>query len=168
MHLGFVASGQLVNRPKGSKYMNSRITLLVLVVLTIWNLESAVAQKGEMAASTVLNLEKKWNEVYKQSDIAAMDSLLADDYIITEVDGNTYGKAGYIAHNGSATLHVEVSEMSDLRVRMHGNTAVVTGAYHEKGIEKGKPYDDRDRLTDVWMNLGGRWQLIASHYSSIH
>jgi hypothetical protein len=45
---------------------------------------------------------------------------------------------------------------------------VITGAYHEKGIEKGKPYDDHDRLTDVWMNLGGRWQLIASHYSTVH
>ncbi len=30
--------------------------------------------------------------------------------------------------------------MSDLQVRMHGNTAVVTGAYHEKGTEKGKAY----------------------------
>jgi ketosteroid isomerase-like protein len=48
---------------------------------------------------------------------------------------------------------------------MHGNTAVVTGAYHEKGTEKGKPYEYRDRFTDVWMNTNGRWQVIASHYS---
>ena len=49
---------------------------------------------------------------------------------------------------------------------MHGNTAVVTGAYHEKGTEKGKPYEYRDRFTDVWMNIKGRWQVIASHYST--
>jgi hypothetical protein len=48
---------------------------------------------------------------------------------------------------------------------MHGNAAVVTGAYHEKGISKGKPYEYRDRFTDVWMNINGRWQVIASHYS---
>jgi ketosteroid isomerase-like protein len=55
--------------------------------------------------------------------------------------------------------------MSDLRVRMHGKTAVVTGAYHEKGTSKGKPYEYRDRFTDVWMNMNGPWQVIVSHYS---
>ncbi len=46
-----------------------------------------------------------------------------------------------------------------------GNTAVVTGAYHERGNSDGKPYEYHDRLTDVWMKTGGRWQVIASHYS---
>src|ERR1035437_1903529 len=55
--------------------------------------------------------------------------------------------------------------MSDLQVRMHGNTVVVTGAYHEKSAGKGKAYEYRDRFTDVWMNISGWWQVIASHYS---
>ncbi len=93
-----------------------------------------------------------------------MDSLLADDFIITVEDGSTFSKTGYIAHNGNSTVHVEVSDMSDLKVRMHGKTAVVTGAYHEKGTEKGKAYEYHDRFTDVWIN-NGRWQLIVSHYS---
>lgn len=69
-----------------------------------------------------------------------MDSLLADDFIITVEDGTTFSKAGYIAHNGDSTVHLKKSEMSDLRVRMHGSTAVVTGAYYEKGTTKGKPH----------------------------
>jgi ketosteroid isomerase-like protein len=48
---------------------------------------------------------------------------------------------------------------------MHGNTAVVTGAYHERGRSNGKPYEYRDRLTDVWMKIGNKWQVISSHYS---
>jgi ketosteroid isomerase-like protein len=55
--------------------------------------------------------------------------------------------------------------MSDLKVRMHGNTAVVTGAYYEKGIEAGRPYEYHDRLTDIWMKIQNRWKLVASHYS---
>ncbi len=94
-----------------------------------------------------------------------MDSLLADDFIITVEDGTTFSKAGYIAHNGDSTVHVKKSEMSDLRVRMHGSTAVITGAYYEKGTTKGKPYEYRDRFTDVWMGINSRWQVIASHYS---
>lgn len=94
-----------------------------------------------------------------------MNALLADDFIITVEDGSRLSKPGYIAHSGDSTVRVEKSEMSDLKVRMHGNTAVATGAYHEKGKSKGKPYEYRDRFTDVWMNLNGRWQVIASHYS---
>jgi ketosteroid isomerase-like protein len=59
---------------------------------------------------------------------------------------------------------VVISEMSDLKVRMHGNTAVVTGAYHEQGLSNGKPYEYHDRFTDVWMSINGKWQVIASHY----
>jgi ketosteroid isomerase-like protein len=145
--------------------MKIRIFLLVAASLAVWALDLAGGQKRDTVESTILALEKKWNEVYKRGDIAVMDSLLADDFIITVEDGSTFSKPGYIAHNGNSSVHVEISEMSDLHVRMHGNTAVVTGAYHEMGTEKGRPYEYRDRFTDVWMNINGRWQLIASHYS---
>jgi hypothetical protein len=41
----------------------------------------------------------------------------------------------------------------------------LTGAYHEKGTDKGKGYEYRDRLTDIWMNYNAGWRLVASHYS---
>jgi len=72
---------------------------------------------------------------------------------------------GYITHSADPSVQVDIAELSDLKVRMHGNTAVVTGAYHEKGKSNGKPYEYRDRLTDVWMKVGSKWQVISSHYS---
>jgi ketosteroid isomerase-like protein len=146
--------------------MKIRISLIVLASLTVWAWDFAAAQnKKDGGSSTILALENKWNAAYKRGDIAAMESLLAGDFIITVEDGSTFSKSGYIAHNGDSTLHIEITEMSGLNVRMHGNTAVVTGSYHEKGLSKGKPYEFRDRFTDVWMNLNGKWQVIASHYS---
>ncbi len=146
-----------------------RVKLLLLVVsaLALGASDLGVAQsKGNPGVSKILALETKWNEAYKRGDIATMESLLADDFVITVEDGSTFSKSGYIAHNGDSTVHVEVSEMTDLKVRTHGNVAVVTGAYHEKGTSKGKGYESRDRLTDVWMmNRDGAWQVIAAHYS---
>jgi len=113
--------------------MKIRISFLVLASLAVWALDFAVAQnKRDTVASKVLAIEKKWNDVYKRGDIAAMDSLLADDFIITVEDGSTFSKPGYIAHNGTSTVRVEISEMSDHQVRMHGNTAVVTGCVPRK------------------------------------
>jgi len=146
--------------------MKLRIWLLPLVSSIILAFGSAAGQNTpDSASAKLLTLESKWNAAYKRGDIAAMDSLLAEDFIITVEDGGTFSKSGYIAENGRPTLHVEISEMSGLKVRMHGNTAVVTGAYHEKGVSNGKPYENHDRFTDVWMNINDRWQVIASHYS---
>ena len=126
----------------------------------------AIAQgKADAGSSTIIALETKWNDAYKRADIATMGSLLAEDFVITVEDGSTFSKAGYIAHNGDTTVRVETSEMTDLKVRMHGSVAIVTGAYHERGVLAGKPYDYHDRLTDVWMKTNAKWQLIASHYS---
>ena len=147
--------------------MKTRVALVAAAVFALCALEFSAAQNNaEPGVSQVLALESRWNTAYERGDVAAMDSLLATDYIITVEDGTTFSKPGYIAHNGNATVHVELSDMTDLKVRMHGKTAVVTGAYHEKGTEKGKAYEYHDRFTDVWANNEGKWQLIASHYSN--
>jgi len=136
---------------------------LMLGVMVCLPLASVAQQKS--SGNDILALEKKWTQAYKQRQIDLLSSLLSDEFIITVEDGSTYCKEGYITHTADSSVHVQVAEMSDLHVRMHGNTAVVTGAYHEKGESKGKNYEYHDRLTDVWMNVGGKWQVIASHYS---
>ena len=110
-----------------------------------------IAQSKAGPSSKILALESEWNEAYKHGDVATMESLLADDFVITVEDGSTFSKSGHIAHNADSALHVEISDMAEIKVRMHGNVAVVTGAYHEKGTSKGKLYESRDRATDVWM-----------------
>jgi len=142
------------------------LSAIFIAALALAFCDLGVAQAPAAPASKILALETKWNEAYKRGDVATMASMLADDFVITVEDGTTFSKSGYIAHNGDTTVHVEISEMTDLKVRMHGNVAVVTGAYHEKGTAKGKAYESRDRLTDVWMkNANGVWQVIAGHYS---
>lgn len=125
----------------------------------------AAQDKDKNDAAYVRSLELKWTESYKQRQVDILSSLLAEDFVITIEDGSTYSKTGYISHSAESSVHVDVAEMSDLKVRMHGNAAVVTGAYHEHGESDGKPYEYRDRFTDVWMKSGGKWQVVASHYS---
>jgi ketosteroid isomerase-like protein len=125
----------------------------------------SMAQQKPSDSEKIVQMEKRWTEAYKQRDVGILSSLLAEDFIITVEDGSTYGKMGYISHTANTAVRVEVAEMSELKVRMHGNAAIVTGAYHEKGTSNGIAYEYRDRLTDLWMKSGGAWQVIASHYS---
>src|SRR5215467_4184032 len=125
----------------------------------------SVAQQASSETAKVLELEKKWTDAYKEHNIKIMTSMLAEDFVITVEDGRSFGKIGYMSHTADSSVQVDVAEESDVKVRMHGNVAVVTGAYHEAGISKGKRYEYRDRFTDVWMRVDGQWLLIAAQYS---
>jgi ketosteroid isomerase-like protein len=143
--------------------MHTRIIAVAALYLLGCFTASAPAQDRSDEA-TIRSLESKWTDAYKQRQIAPLATMLADDYVITMEDGSTLSKVGFLSHN-MGPLRVEVAEMLDLKIRMRENVAVVTGTYHERGTDGGKAYDYHDRLTDVWMKINGKWQLIASHYS---
>jgi ketosteroid isomerase-like protein len=135
-------------------------TLCLLAVPLI----GATAQQDSDAAQ-VRALDFKLTEAYKERKFDLLASLLDEDFVITFEDGNIFGKTGYISFSAASTNHVDVAEMTDVKVRLHGNTAILTGVYHEKGKDKDGPYDFHDRFTDVWMKAGGKWRMIASHYA---
>ena len=139
--------------------------ILFLCLVAGFAVDLAAQDKEKSDAAYIRSMELKWTQSYKQRQVDMLASLLAEDFVITIEDGSIYSKTGYISHSAEAGVRVELAEMSDLKVRMHGNTAVVTGAYHERGGSNGKPYEYHDRFTDVWMKAGGKWQVVASHYS---
>jgi ketosteroid isomerase-like protein len=143
--------------------MRTRLGWGLIACLLVASPTVSAQEKSDLA--TVRALELKWTESYKQHNIEILSSLLSDEFVITIEDGSVYSKAGYISHSADSGVHVQVAEMSDLRVRTHGDAAIITGAYHEKGESNGKPYEYRNRFTDVWMKTAGKWQVIASHYS---
>jgi ketosteroid isomerase-like protein len=142
------------------KILLSAVTLCLLTVPLI-----LTAAQEDSDATEVRALDFKLTEAYKQRKFDLLASLLDDDFVITFEDGSIYGKTGYISFSATTTIHVDLAEMADVKVRMHGNTAILTGVYHEKGKDKDGPYDFHDRFTDVWMKSAGKWRLIASHYA---
>ena len=144
--------------------MRTRTCAPLLVCLLASCCLTASAQDSPDVA-TLRTLETKWADSYKNRQVDVLSSLMADDYVITMEDGSVYGKVGFISHTAQPSEKVDLVEFADLKIRMHGDAAVVTGSYHEKGESGGKPYDYRDRMTDMWMKIDGKWKLVASHYS---
>jgi ketosteroid isomerase-like protein len=139
------------------------LSAVTMCLLTMPSLRAAAQEQSD--ADQVRALDFKLTEAYKQRQVDLLASMLDEDFVITFEDGSVYGKTGYISFSATSTIKVDVAEMSEVKVRVHGNTAILTGVYHEKGKDKGGPYDYRDRFTDVWMKSGGKWHLIASHYA---
>ena len=121
----------------------------------------AVAQDS----SKIIAMENLWNRAEMNNDAPAVRLLLADDFVMTVAEGTLYNKAQMIASVADKSYHPVALQSTGMAVHYYGNTAVVTGAYYEKGVDKGKSWERRGRFTDTWMNLDGRWQCIASHFS---
>ena len=121
----------------------------------------AVAQDS----SKIIAMENLWNRAEMNNDAPAVRLLLADDFVMTVAEGTLYNKAQMIASVADKSYCPIALQSTGMAVHYYGNTAVVTGAYYEKGVDKGKSWERRGRFTDTWMNLDGRWQCIASHFS---
>ena len=114
----------------------------------------------------VLALEHAWAKAYLERDVATLDRLEADNWICTSADGEVFSKADDLRVVGDGTYQATEFMMSDLQVRTHGDTAVVTGRQTEIATMAGKDASAVYRITDVWKRRDdGRWQAIASHLS---
>ena len=56
-----------------------------------------------------------------------------------------------------------VEQSEDFRVRVYGNTAVVTALTKTKGKFMGQGFSTQERATDVFVKQDGRWQCVISH-----
>jgi len=52
-------------------------------------------------------------------------------------------------------------------IRIHGDTAIVTGITSVKGTAGGEGFTADFRFTDTWLYRHGRWLLAASHASRL-
>lgn len=126
---------------------------------------SLVAQQPSLSQGDeerIIGLENIWNQAQLKHDANAMGSMLHANFVFTDYDGTVMGKAQFLAsiRDSSNTLSLEVSD--DMKLHRFGDTVVVTGATHEKGKQKGKPYEHYGRFTDTWIKQNSEWICVAS------
>ena len=126
----------------------------------------AVAGLGAQAPPSsvekeLLKLENDWNTATEKRDVAFLEKLYADEYLGTGPEGDTITKAQDLSRvKGSSTASPFV--LSDMKVRVYGETAVVTGVNTVDWTVNGKVVKGAIRFTDVFVRRDGRWQVVAS------
>ena len=116
----------------------------------------------------VMKAGLEYARIIKNQDAAAIEQLLADEYMFTNEEGKVKNKAEDIADYKKGETKMELAEISDQKVRVIGNGAAIeTGTFHIKGTNKGKAFDSTERYTTVWIWRGGRWQVAADHVSQV-
>jgi ketosteroid isomerase-like protein len=96
-----------------------------------------------------LKLEHQRNEAIIKGDAAALDRMTADDYTFITLRGELRTKSEIVQGFKSGSFHYDSRTISELNVRVYGNTAIVTGRSNQSGKENGKDYSGDYRFTRV-------------------
>jgi ketosteroid isomerase-like protein len=110
-------------------------------------------------SAKILAMERMWSQSYVSKDPKALERILDDAFVNVDSDGNLQTKADLLAEVRTSTALQFLTE--SMAVRLHGNTAIVTGVFLIKGVDRGKPYAQRERFVDTWFYEGGQWVSIA-------
>jgi ketosteroid isomerase-like protein len=110
----------------------------------------------------LLRFEQEFTQAVAANDAAAIKRFVADDWVIVDADGRVVDRSRFISVIESGALTHESMETTDVEVRVHGDTAVVTGITTSKGQFMGQGFTTRERATDVLARLNGRWLCVFS------
>ena len=115
----------------------------------------------------LLTFEEEFSQAVAANDAAAIGRFVADDWVIVDADGRVIDRVRFLNVIESGALSHESMESTDVEVRLHGDTAVVTGITTSKGQFMGQGFATRERATDVLARLDGRWLCIFSQLTRV-
>jgi ketosteroid isomerase-like protein len=115
----------------------------------------------------LLKVEKGFTEAIIKNDPEAIGRVVADDWIIIDPDGGIVERTRFFEVIKSGALTHDVMESEDLRVRVYGDSAVVTAVTHTKGKFMGQEFNTQERATDVFVKREGRWQCVLTHLTRL-
>jgi ketosteroid isomerase-like protein len=144
-----------------------RIALAVSAVVLAFGVGILAKTQTESAEQALIKLEYEWANTLVKHDWKFLDRILADDYMVTDPEGNVSTKAQEIAFFKSGEFAVTSCVHHELKVRVYGDAAVVTGHTTTKETYKSKDFIYNLRWTDTWIKSAGRWQCVAGLSSAI-
>jgi ketosteroid isomerase-like protein len=126
----------------------------MLTVILISGAKTSAADDQEVVAA----LDTQYQEAVKKKDVATMERILTDDFILVTASGKTYSKADLLREARDGKTIYEHQEDTERTVRVWGHTAVVTAKLWEKGTESGKPFDHTLWFSDTYVQTAAGWR----------
>jgi len=118
----------------------------------------------------ILQLERDLQAASLKNDTALFEKVATDDYVVTNPVGMVGSKAESVA--SAKNFKIESLNTDDVKVRVYGDSAVVTGRATLKAqmtmpANAAQDISGQYRYTRVYVKQGGQWRLAAFHLSPV-
>jgi ketosteroid isomerase-like protein len=142
-------------------------TGLLLTVMGQTKPAPATDMKSGSVEDTLMKLEHDSMEATKRNDISFFEKLEAPDYLFVDPSGMVHTREEDLAIAKSGDLKFESMTAEDMKVRVYGDVAVVTGITTVKGAYKTQDISGKYRWTDVFVKRNGEWQIVNAQLTPV-
>lgn len=109
----------------------------------------------------ILEMERQAKEASLRRDVDFSQRTLAEDYVAITPLGQVTTKQDTVSARKSGQLKYDTINVTDMVVRIYGDTAVVTARADVKGHQLGEDFSGPYRYTRVWVRRTGHWQAVS-------
>ncbi|MFE3447573.1 nuclear transport factor 2 family protein [Nonomuraea sp. NPDC059194] len=108
----------------------------------------------------------EWAAAIVSNDAARIAAFMADEWVIVSESGLT-SKRDFLSLVESGELtHSAMTLVNQPRVRVYGDTAILTGRITNTAHHLGRRYDADEWTTDVFVKRDGRWLCVLSQITA--
>ena len=107
-----------------------------------------------------------WEQAIVANDAEAIGEFMAADWVIVSETGITK-RAEFLALIASGDLTHAHFKGEIRSVRLHGDTAIVTGRVANNGAYKGRAFSADEWTTDVFVRTDAAWRCVHSHITTV-
>jgi len=144
-------------------------TFTEIILIAVLPLCSAIklSASPEEDAKTVAALDMKYQAAVKANDAKTMDQILADDFALVTGRGAVFSKADLLdsARKKEATYERQDEEPGTQKVRVWGDTAVVTALLWIKSAQGAKSADYKLWFSDTYVRTPIGWRYVFGQAS---
>jgi ketosteroid isomerase-like protein len=122
---------------------------------------TAMDSGDQSTIKEIVEMERQAKEASLHRDPEFSQRTLAEDYVAITPLGQVTTKQDTVSARKSGQLRYEAIDVSDMVVRVYGDTAVVTARADVKGHQLGEDFSGPYRYTRVWVRRTGHWQAVS-------
>ena len=122
---------------------------------------AAMDSGDQSTIKEIVEMERQAKEASLHRDPDFSQRTLAEDYVAITPLGQVTTKQDTVSARKSGQLRYEAIDVSDMVVRVYGDTAVVTARADVKGHQLGEDFSGPYRYTRVWVRRTGHWQAVS-------
>jgi ketosteroid isomerase-like protein len=109
----------------------------------------------------IIEMERQAKEASLRRDVDFSQRILAEDYVAITPLGQVTTKQDTVSARRSGQLKYDTINVTDMVVRVYGDTAVVTARADVKGHQLGEDFSGPYRYTRVWVRRTGHWLAVS-------
>jgi hypothetical protein len=164
---GYVSVGKFPKRREIMMKRSLAIVTLVILALSVPVQMLAQQSKAKKEVLAVVDEINQANRTGGAEGAAALEKYLADGLVRVPVNGALLTKDDILNGYRTGIIKFESVDISDIKVQMYGNTAVVTGVDKRSGMMLGADVSGMARWTRVFVKHGGAWKMVAYQQTKV-